>query len=196
MNQFHRVLVSFDHQRVIRELTDAGVLFANTQERATELLEGNDRHVNIGHFDFRKSPYLLSWLEERGLEPDRMSAFLSKPLKTPTIWHKDGPRPMCALNVPWFGTKGTFTEWCPDSSLVEHTVLREDKTVQRIEGDGFALPTERVELHNQAIAISVSAFHRVVPIRASAMRGILSIRFPNGFRYEELSEILQKYDDK
>lgn len=196
MNQFHRVLVSFDHQRVVKELTEAGALFSEPEKRVAELLEGNDRHINIGHFDFKQSPYLLSWLSERGLSPDRMSVFVSKPLESPTIWHKDGPKPMAAINVPWFGTAGTFTEWCPDSDLIEHVVLREDKSIQRIEGEGYVVPAERVELHNKAIALSVSAFHRVFPTRASALRGILSIRFPNGFHYRELSEILQKYDDK
>lgn len=193
MNQCHRVLVSFDHELVIDELTQAGVLPREVQSFAEDHLRNNDRHINIGHFDFRKSGYLLDWMWRHRLIPDRMGIFISSPSPKPTIWHRDGPKTLCAVNIPWFGTEGTTTEWCSDPSLQEHVVMRDDKvTVQRIEGRGESSPTEHVELHGKAIGIDTYTFHRVNSSRSSSLRGILSVRFPNGFNFKQLSATLDQ----
>jgi hypothetical protein len=195
-SEVYRPLVSFDHELVISELTQAGVLFVDTENRARIITESTDRHTNIGLLDFRQSSYLTNWLGIRGLTPNRMGAFVSSPILEPTVWHRDGPQTMCAINIPWFGTKNTYTEWCTGVDLHETTVIRPGTTeVQRVEGHGFGEPTERTELHNKAIAMDTVAFHRVVPEEGSCFRGILSLRFENGYTYRQLSDHLERIEN-
>lgn len=185
------VVDRLDHVKVIKELTESGALPKDGAAYAKNFFDLNqlESHTASDKCLWEHSGTLLKFMAAKGLTYARATVFVSKP-KRLTLWHKDGDGIKCALNIPWFNTDSTWTQWYTGKDLTNTTRLNKDGSEYCISGTGKIVePTHQTKLI-QAQLINVDEYHRVNSLDAADFRGIISIRFNDKPSFESVSKRL------
>jgi hypothetical protein len=179
-------VLDLDVRKIIQELTESGELSASPKAYLeNRLAVAAEKHSVCGDCDWARSNTLSTWIAKHGLPVRRLVIFACIP-GLHTRWHRDGDDTLASVNIPWWGTADTLTEFYDGGGLKPNDVFTSEGRVLRIDGFGEVQPTHVDCLHEHASALNIDKWHRINSLRAKENRAILSMRFPRHYSYNQL----------